>query len=122
MHAYDPLRPPYQIAIPAMRPSLEVTGGHSPTPIYDALYSEYRRALRALPGDRSGEENLKFTGFASAHHSGRGWHLVGYVSGSGNPGHPGDTGHASGSSRNGGRQHPGHHLPAALPPGPRRGL
>jgi hypothetical protein len=36
----------------------------APTPIYDELYSEYRRLFRALPGDRSGEEELRFTGFA----------------------------------------------------------
>nr|WP_236655407.1 hypothetical protein [Streptacidiphilus carbonis] len=35
----------------------------SSTPIYDALYSEFRRLFRALPGDRSGEEDLRFTGF-----------------------------------------------------------
>ena len=35
----------------------------SATPIYDALYSEFRRLFRALPGDRSGEEDLRFTGF-----------------------------------------------------------
>jgi hypothetical protein len=33
------------------------------TPIYDALYSEYRRLFRTLPGDRSGEESLRFSGF-----------------------------------------------------------
>ena len=32
----------------------------SNTPIYDALYSEYRRLFRALPGDRSGEEKFQF--------------------------------------------------------------
>ncbi|WP_329587957.1 hypothetical protein OG500_11520 [Kitasatospora sp. NBC_01250] len=49
-----------------MRPSYD--GDHpvapTPTPIYDELYSEYRRLFRALPGDRSGEEDLRFTGFA----------------------------------------------------------
>ncbi|MFG2304994.1 hypothetical protein [Actinacidiphila glaucinigra] len=34
------------------------------TPIYDALYSEYRRLFRTLPGDRTGEEDLQFNGFA----------------------------------------------------------
>ncbi|MFC5889319.1 hypothetical protein RMN57_28190 [Kitasatospora sp. CM 4170] len=47
-----------------MRPSYDAENPHSTTPIYDELYSEYRRLFRALPGDRSGEENLKFTGFA----------------------------------------------------------
>ena len=35
----------------------------SSTPIYDALYAEFRRLFRALPGDRSDEEELRFTGF-----------------------------------------------------------
>ncbi|MFB7619005.1 hypothetical protein, partial [Kitasatospora sp. NPDC056181] len=51
-------------AIPGMRPSYDAEHPHSTTPIYDELYSEYRRLFRALPGDRSGEENLRFTGFA----------------------------------------------------------
>jgi len=33
------------------------------TPIYDTLYAEFRRLFRALPGDRSGEDDLYFTGF-----------------------------------------------------------
>ncbi|MQS14688.1 hypothetical protein F7Q99_21070 [Streptomyces kaniharaensis] len=52
-------------SIPGMRPSYDAEHPHSTTPIYDELYSEYRRLFRALPGDRSGEEDLKFTGFAS---------------------------------------------------------
>ncbi|MEU1423023.1 hypothetical protein [Kitasatospora sp. NPDC005751] len=47
-----------------MRPSFDAEHPHSATPIYDELYSEYRRLFRALPGDRSGEENLRFAGFA----------------------------------------------------------
>ncbi|MEV7601823.1 hypothetical protein AB0O91_31115 [Kitasatospora sp. NPDC089797] len=47
-----------------MRPSYDAEHPHSTTPIYDELYSEYRRLFRALPGDRSGEEDLLFTGFA----------------------------------------------------------
>ncbi|MEV6327214.1 hypothetical protein [Streptomyces sp. NPDC051909] len=39
--------------------------GFSATPIYDALYSEYRRSFRSLPGDRSGEEELGFRGFGT---------------------------------------------------------
>ncbi|WP_405740575.1 hypothetical protein OG422_06060 [Streptomyces sp. NBC_01525] len=60
MHPYDPFsrsRPPQQI--PGMRPSQDPGAagtGRSATPIYDALYAEYRRAFRALPGDRTGEE------------------------------------------------------------------
>lgn len=47
-----------------MRPSYDAEHPSSPTPIYDALYSEYRRLFRALPGDRVGEEDLRFHGFA----------------------------------------------------------
>ncbi|MFB8241702.1 hypothetical protein ACFC58_34715 [Kitasatospora purpeofusca] len=47
-----------------MRPSYDAEHPHSTTPIYDELYSEYRRLFRALPGDRSGEEDLAFAGFA----------------------------------------------------------
>ena len=47
--------------IPAMRPAYE--GEPSGTPIFDALYAEFRRRFRALPGDREGEEELRFTGF-----------------------------------------------------------
>src|SRR4051794_11977201 len=45
-----------------MRSSYEQSTG-SATPIYDSLCAEYRRLLRALPGDRSGEEELRFAGF-----------------------------------------------------------
>jgi hypothetical protein len=45
-----------------MRPPRE-TAEWSATPIYDELYSEYRRLFRALPGDRTGEEHLGFVGF-----------------------------------------------------------
>ncbi|MEU9503382.1 hypothetical protein [Streptomyces sp. NPDC048196] len=61
MHAYDPSsRVPYAHPIPGMRPSREhgttrPTDRGSTTPIYDALYAEYRRSFRALPGDRTDE-------------------------------------------------------------------
>ncbi|WP_255952955.1 hypothetical protein [Streptomyces odontomachi] len=58
-------RSPYQSAIPAMRHAPERTGSPSPTPIYDALYAEYRRTFRTLPGDRSGEEEFGFKAFAT---------------------------------------------------------
>lgn len=51
-------------SIPGMRPSYDAEHPYSATPIYDSLYSEYRRLFRALPGDRTGEEDLRFTGFA----------------------------------------------------------
>jgi len=67
VYSYDvaPSRPsPATRSIPSMRPSYDAEHPVSATPIYDSLYSEYRRLFRALPGDRSGEENLRFTGFA----------------------------------------------------------
>ncbi|MFD5324525.1 hypothetical protein [Streptomyces sp. NPDC127092] len=64
-------------AIPAMRPAQDGSAGFSATPIYDALYSEYRRSFRTLPGDRSGEEELGFRGFAGTgvarHRQQTGW-------------------------------------------------
>ncbi|WP_329130402.1 hypothetical protein OG552_07180 [Streptomyces sp. NBC_01476] len=47
-----------------MRTAQDSAGG-SGTPIYDALYSEYRRLFRTLPGDRSDEEQLDFSGIAA---------------------------------------------------------
>ncbi|MFJ9446370.1 hypothetical protein ACIRRH_31600 [Kitasatospora sp. NPDC101235] len=69
MYSYDVSASPGRSAtasrsIPGMRPSYDAEHPHSTTPIYDELYSEFRRLFRALPGDRSGEEDLKFTGFA----------------------------------------------------------
>ncbi|MEV6161027.1 hypothetical protein AB0L71_03705 [Streptomyces sp. NPDC052052] len=111
-----------------MRPSHEPSGGHSPTPIYDALYSEYRRSFRALPGDRSGEENLGFVAFGSGSftgrvpfsgHSGHSGPSTGLVVTSGAAGHgAGPSSHAGGlgSWQRVGR-HSGRAQPAALPPG-----
>ncbi|WP_066928358.1 hypothetical protein [Streptomyces sp. NBRC 110611] len=71
----------------------------SATPIYDALYAEYRRAFRALPGDRTDEpetpEVLRGSWGRTTASTGH-WEVVGRQ-----PYHP----------RAG-------HLPA-LPPGPR---
>ncbi|MCT2588958.1 hypothetical protein LHJ74_03240 [Streptomyces sp. N2-109] len=44
----------------------------SATPIYDSLYAEYQRLFRALPGDRSGEEELAFERFNTVHGTGTG--------------------------------------------------
>ena len=64
MQTYDPARRfPYPDAIPAMRHAPHPTDGPSATPIYDALYREYRMAFRTLPGDRSGEEDFEFRSF-----------------------------------------------------------
>ncbi|WP_189858592.1 hypothetical protein [Streptomyces poonensis] len=66
MHAYDvPRRQSYQ-PIPSMRPAQDPSGPPSATPIYDALYAEWVRSFRALPGDRHGEEELGFTAFGIA--------------------------------------------------------
>ncbi|SDJ95341.1 hypothetical protein SAMN05421806_103467 [Streptomyces indicus] len=61
MQPYDPSRHP----IPGMRPSGETPPSHSATPIYDDLYAEWRRSFKALPGDRTGEEDLGFTAFGN---------------------------------------------------------
>ncbi|MEV6396960.1 hypothetical protein AB0M39_19605 [Streptomyces sp. NPDC051907] len=108
MHSYDPPRQPYQSQIPSMRPSHESMAAPSSTPIYDALYSEYLRSFKALPGDRSGEEDLGFKGFGGGLHNSRGGTHTGHSS--------------SGGWQPIGRVHPTSHLPAALPPGPRRGM
>jgi hypothetical protein len=92
VHTYDAFPRPYQSPIPPMRTPQESVGG-SCTPIYDALYSEYRRLFRALPGDRTGEEHLQFPAMT------RGWQ----------PSH----GYGNGRHRD--------QLPAALPPGPTAG-
>ena len=58
VQTYDPspaLRQTAGFVIPGMRPAHGTELSASATPIYDALYSEYRRLFRALPGDRSGE-------------------------------------------------------------------
>ncbi|MFF0475839.1 hypothetical protein [Streptomyces sp. NPDC004284] len=84
-----------------MRPARDVSAGPSPTPIFDALYSEYRRSFRTLPGDRSGEEELGFRAFGTVLSTGlygQGQRPAAYQA----------------------QQPP--HPRAALPPGPRRGL
>ncbi|NEY32956.1 hypothetical protein GTU99_12270 [Streptomyces sp. PRKS01-65] len=83
-------------------------GGPSATPIYDALYAEYIRSFRALPGDRSGEEELGFTSFRSIP-AGRGSYST-YSAGA----HSARRGHHSPWQRVG-------TVPAALPPAPRSG-
>lgn len=75
MQTFDPSPARRQTAshvIPGMRPAYEPENAGTATPIYDALYAEYRRLFRALPGDRTGEEDLKFTGFGLRRHYGAG--------------------------------------------------
>ncbi|MFD5078172.1 hypothetical protein [Streptomyces sp. NPDC058371] len=133
MHTYDaPRRQPFQ-PIPSARPAQDPPGGSSATPIYDALYAEWVRSFRALPGDRRGEDEADFAAFGSLPHGSRGY-------GSSYGGYSSYSAGAS-SARNGGMQHGHtatataiwqagsrqhstgmHHIPAALPPAPRRGL
>lgn len=136
VHAYDPpSRYPYPVQhahIPAMRPAQDTLSDHrrpSATPIYDALYAEYRMMFRALPGDRSDEEDLGFTAFSAIGQPAQPRGLT-----SGGHGHAGHTGHTGGYSGHGGHGHTGGHtggwepigrhhrtyLPA-LPPGQRDG-
>lgn len=139
MHAYDvPRRHAYQSS-----PSLRPAPGPSATPIYDALYAEWVKSYRALPGDRHGEEELGFRSFFTNSSHGTGSYGP-YQSGTYGGRHgaaPHATGHFApqqGTRQQGsaapvtsvwqpvGRMPTGHtgmhHIPAALPPGPRRGL
>lgn len=135
VHAYDvPRRQSYQ-SIPSMRP----THDPSATPIYDALYAEWVRTYRTLPGDRHGEEELGFTGFGSLTHGSGGQRGTGsYNSNSFSARHaaghlatqreaqPGHTNTTTAVWQPVGRIPTGqtgmHHIPSPLPPGPRRGL
>ncbi|MFG3499407.1 hypothetical protein [Streptomyces sp. NPDC047928] len=110
-----------------MRPAQDGPSAPSATPIYDALYSEYLRAFRTLPGDRSGEEDLGFKAFGIAPYSGRTGPVGAYSSHGHGVGYQSQT--QSGGPYAGyaaARPHAGHTghlpLPAALPPAPRRGL
>ncbi|MGX9890836.1 hypothetical protein [Streptomyces sp. NPDC002276] len=140
MHAYDvPRSRPYQ-SIPSSRSDRDGSGGPSATPIYDRLYSEWVKTFRSLPGDRSGEEELGFTAFGHSPHSTGSF--GGSFSGSFNGGSLGGGSYSAYSAgaysarqqsqwqRVGQLGHVGqqqghtgmHHIPAALPPGPRRGI
>ncbi|MGQ4387199.1 hypothetical protein [Streptomyces sp. SAS_270] len=151
MHAYDvPRRQSFQPVL-SSRPAQDPPGGPSATPIYDALYKEWVRSFRALPGDRHGEEELGFTAFGSLPHGASAYggsysggsfnSFSAYSAGAYNARHGAAqhaTGHLATRSETGaghaatatavwqtsGRQHPTgmHHIPAALPPGPRRGF
>ncbi|MEV7418620.1 hypothetical protein [Streptomyces sp. NPDC089919] len=138
MHSYDAMRPQsYQSHIPAMRPAhAREVHGSSHTPIYDALCSEYQRAFRALPGDRSGEEDLGFAGFGALTTGGlsggygdpwQSWTWVADRPAEPSwqvPSYAGHGGHQPAAPGYGGGRphHTGTHVPAALPPAPRRGF
>ncbi len=148
MHPYDSSRAPsYPSTVPAMRPvrDRDSSPAVSHTPIYDTLYSEYLRAFRALPGDRTGEEDLGFTAFSygggytgtyGSGWSGSAWQRTGWQPSYGSQA-PSQTpsptqaqpqtqpaySYAGGPGYADGRQHQTGmtHIPAALPPAPRRG-
>ena len=132
MHTYDVPRR-HSFHIPSARPAQDHQGGPSATPIYDALYAEYVESFRSLPGDRSGEEELGFTAFGNIPHGTGSYtgHRPGSFSSSysaysaGAHSARGGIGQQSQWQRVGqiGQQHGTgtHHVPAALPPGPRRG-
>ncbi|CAL9412495.1 hypothetical protein SUDANB15_01674 [Streptomyces sp. enrichment culture] len=138
MHAYDVPRRQSLASVPAPgRPAQDSRSGLSATPIYDALYTEYVRSFRALPGDRSGEEDLGFTAFGNIPHGTGpyGGHSPGASVGSSGSGAYGAYGAGAGSTRQGTGQQPQwqrvgpvgrhatgmRHVPAGLPPAPRRG-
>ena len=139
MHAYDVPRSRSYQSIPSSRSDRDSTGGPSATPIYDRLYSEWVKTFRSLPGDRSGEEELGFTAFGHSPHSTGSFSGGSFGGGSLGGGsysaysagaysarqqsqwqRVGQLGHAGQQQQHG---HTGmHHIPAALPPGPRRGI
>ncbi|MEV6173569.1 hypothetical protein AB0L99_35845 [Streptomyces sp. NPDC051954] len=126
MHAYDVPRRPSFSSIPSARAAAESSGGSSATPIYDALYSEYVKSFRSLPGDRRGEEDFGFVAFGYLEHGGSGScssSYGAYSAGAYSTRHIG--GQQSQWQRVGQLRPQGtgmHYVPAALPPGPRRGI
>ncbi|MFI7019655.1 hypothetical protein PV963_09865 [Streptomyces coeruleorubidus] len=129
MHAYDVPRRQSYSSIPSARSAQDSQSGPSATPIYDALYAEYVKSFRALPGDRSGEEKFGFTAFWNIPHS------TGSYSGSHSSSYSAYSAGAQ-SARHAAGQQPQwqrvgtigshdtgmHHVPAALPPGRRSGV
>ncbi|TQL23361.1 hypothetical protein [Streptomyces sp. SLBN-134] len=133
MHAYDVPRRQSLASVPApVRPAHDSRSGLSATPIYDALYTEYVASFRSLPGDRSGEEELGFVAFGDIPHSTapHGGHSPGTFGASLLNGAYGAGGGRQGAGpqpqwqrvSTAGRPASGmRHVPAGLPPAPRRG-
>ncbi|WP_225098404.1 hypothetical protein [Streptomyces sp. CoH27] len=134
MHAYDtpPPRRSAFASVPSARAAHEPSGGLSATPIYDTLYAEWVRTFRTLPGDRSGEEELRFSAFGNLPGAGS---YGGPRSGSFSSSYSAYSAGAYSARQQSqwqrvgtvGRPQPqetGMHYvaPAALPPGPRRGV
>ena len=137
MHAYD-IPPPRRSvfgSVPSARATQDGVGGASATPIYDMLYAEWVKTFRTLPGDRSGEEGLRFSPFGllpdrtGTYGTGPyGGHRPGsfsssysaYSAGAYSARQQSQWQRVSGLGR---QPHDTgmHHVPAALPPGPRRG-
>ncbi|MCX4991944.1 hypothetical protein OHB05_09280 [Streptomyces sp. NBC_00638] len=148
MHTYDvPGRRPFQPVppsgsphrssreVPASRPVQNPQDSPSPTPIYDALHAEWVRSFRTLPGDRHGEEDLGFKAFGSlgrgsnSYSSSSSYNSYSSYSAGAQTARQiaaqhGQTSTATAVWQPGARQHGTgmHHIPAALPPAPRRGL
>ncbi|GGY09191.1 hypothetical protein [Streptomyces djakartensis] len=128
MHAYDVPRRQSFSPIPSARSAQDTQGGPSATPIYDALYAEYVKSFRALPGDRSGEEKLGFTAFGNIPHSTGSYSHThsSYNSYSAYSAGAQSARHAAGQQAQwyrvgatGSHDTGMHHVPAALPPGGR---
>jgi hypothetical protein len=131
VHAYDtsPPRRSAFVSVPSARLAQDGGGGGSATPIYDSLYAEWVKSFRTLPGDRSGEEGLRFCPFGHLpdRTGGYGGHRAGSFSSSYSAYSAGAYSARQQSQWQrvgtlGRQQDTGmHHVPAALPPGPRRG-
>ncbi|WP_330340910.1 hypothetical protein [Streptomyces sp. NBC_00557] len=133
MHAYDtsPPRRSAFVSVPSARLAQDGGGGGSATPIYDSLYAEWVKSFRTLPGDRSGEEGLRFCPFGHLpdRTGGYGGHRAGSFSSSYSAYSAGAYSARQQSQSQwqrvgtlGRQQDTGmQHVPAALPPGPRRG-
>ncbi|MBB6416618.1 hypothetical protein [Streptomyces sp. AK010] len=136
MHAYEVPRRHSFSPIPSARSAQDSQGGPSATPIYDALYAEYVKSFRALPGDRSGEEKLGFTAFGNTPHGSGSYGGGSYGGGSYGSSYSSYSAYSAGaqSARHAAGQQPQwqrvgtigahgtgmHYVPAGLPPG-RRG-
>ncbi|MFE1437538.1 hypothetical protein [Streptomyces sp. NPDC058739] len=120
MHAYSVPRRQVPPPIPSARAAND--GGPSATPIYDALYAEYVKTFRSLPGDRSGEEELGFTAFGTRHPAAYPGSFSSSVSSSYSAYSAGASSARHGTGQQSQWQRVGQlgtmtHVPAALPPG-----
>jgi hypothetical protein len=117
VHAYEVSRRQPFPSIPSARPA-HAAPSPSATPIYDALYAEYVRSFRTLPGDRSGEERLAFGGPWRYGHGSGGGFTAGYTAGAYAARHPAEPQQAPSPWQRVGRLAPGGARPG---PEPHRG-